>query len=61
MIRKLVWWYVISAPLVIIRVGLTAASVGLGATLAEAVVIAWFIERPLYFWAAAYIDRRFDR
>ena len=61
MIRRLSWWYILSAPLLLVRVPVTWVAIYWGAELWLAVTIAWFVERPLYFWTATAIDRRLPR
>lgn len=67
MMRKLLWWYLVSLPLLGLRTVLQVLAVMLllrwagdsvSNAVAVATVIVWVVERPLYFYAARYVDAK---
>lgn len=65
--RKLLWWYLVSLPLLGLRAILQVIAVVLllqwagdsvGNAVAIATAIAWVVERPLYFYAARFVDAK---
>jgi len=54
-------WYLFSAALLIIRIPVTAVCIFWGIDLWLAVIVAWAVERPFYFYLAVYLNRRFER
>jgi hypothetical protein len=67
MMRKLLWWYLVSLPLLGLRTVLQVVAVTLllqwagdsvSNAVAVATVIVWVVERPLYFYAARFVDAK---
>ncbi|MBM4119512.1 MAG: hypothetical protein ACKOBZ_03525 [Nitrospira sp.] len=67
MMRKLLWWYLVSLPLLGLRTVLQVLAVAfllqwagdsLSNAVAVATVIVWIVERPLYFYAARFVDAK---
>jgi hypothetical protein len=67
MMRKLLWWYLVSLPLLGLRTVLQVVAVilllqlagdSVSNAVAVATVIVWIVERPLYFFAARYVDAK---
>jgi len=67
MMRKLLWWYLVSLPLLGLRTVLQVVTVflllrwagdSIGNAVAIATVIVWVVERPLYFYAARFVDAK---
>jgi len=58
MIKQLLWWYVITAPMLAIRAPIIAWFVWLGMDIWTAIAVEFILERPLFYWIAITIKRK---